>query len=185
MVVFSCTEMPNQTPLDSTRIAIFSVDMNQAINSNLFESDLDTISIILDLIDEFKMTDEDQNNVFSCTIPDLIFGRTYNYMYSINGNPENLNGLRSFTVYDEGNMISDVYGELMAFRHERFWHPVDTLRDKNYLNDDRMLVNTFRIIFNSTFGSNYELLDEKLFWSTNKKPYSFNDVTQIIQEKNL
>ena len=57
--------------------------------------------------------------------------------------------------------------------------------DKNYLNDDRMLVNTFRIIFNSTFGSNYELLDEKLFWSTNKKPYSFNDVTQIIQEKNL
>ena len=56
--------------------------------------------------------------------------------------------------------------------------------DKNYLNDDRMLVNTFRIIFNSTFGSNYELLDEKLFWSTNKKPYSFNDVTQIIQEKN-
>ena len=57
--------------------------------------------------------------------------------------------------------------------------------DKNYLNDDRILVNTFRIIFNSTFGSNYELLNEKLFWSTNKKPYSFNDVTQIIQEKNL
>ena len=55
LVVFSCTEMPNQTPLDSTRIAIFSVDMNQAINSNLFESDLDTISIILDLIDEFKI----------------------------------------------------------------------------------------------------------------------------------
>ncbi len=26
-------------------------------------------------------------------------------------------------------------GELMAFRHEGFWHPVDTLRDKNYLND--------------------------------------------------
>ena len=26
-------------------------------------------------------------------------------------------------------------GELMAFRHESFWHPVDTLRDKNYLNE--------------------------------------------------
>ncbi len=25
-------------------------------------------------------------------------------------------------------------GELMAFKHENFWHPVDTLRDKNYLN---------------------------------------------------
>tara|TARA_Y100000816_G_C25994607_1_gene519572 strand:+ start:113 stop:805 length:693 start_codon:yes stop_codon:yes gene_type:complete len=26
-------------------------------------------------------------------------------------------------------------GELVAFRHESFWHPVDTLRDKNYLNE--------------------------------------------------
>jgi len=25
-------------------------------------------------------------------------------------------------------------GELMAFKHKDFWHPVDTLRDKNYLN---------------------------------------------------
>jgi len=26
-------------------------------------------------------------------------------------------------------------GELMAYKHEGFWHPVDTLRDKNYLNE--------------------------------------------------
>ena len=26
-------------------------------------------------------------------------------------------------------------GELMAFKHEGFWHPIDTLRDKNFLND--------------------------------------------------
>ena len=25
-------------------------------------------------------------------------------------------------------------GHLMAFKHEGFWHPMDTLRDKNYLN---------------------------------------------------
>ena len=25
-------------------------------------------------------------------------------------------------------------GQLMAFKHEDFWHPMDTLRDKNYLN---------------------------------------------------
>jgi glucose-1-phosphate cytidylyltransferase len=24
-------------------------------------------------------------------------------------------------------------GQLMAFQHEGFWHPMDTLRDKNYL----------------------------------------------------
>ena len=26
-------------------------------------------------------------------------------------------------------------GQLMAFKHEGFWHPMDTLRDKNYLNE--------------------------------------------------
>ncbi len=26
-------------------------------------------------------------------------------------------------------------GELMAYRHEGFWHPMDTLRDRNYLED--------------------------------------------------
>ena len=26
-------------------------------------------------------------------------------------------------------------GELMAYKHDGFWHPMDTLRDKNYLND--------------------------------------------------
>ena len=25
--------------------------------------------------------------------------------------------------------------ELCAFKHYGFWHPMDTLRDKNYLND--------------------------------------------------
>ena len=23
----------------------------------------------------------------------------------------------------------------MAYQHEGFWHPIDTLRDKNYLNE--------------------------------------------------
>jgi len=26
-------------------------------------------------------------------------------------------------------------GELMAYKHDGFWHPMDTLRDKNYLNE--------------------------------------------------
>ena len=26
-------------------------------------------------------------------------------------------------------------GQLMAYKHEGFWHPMDTLRDKNYLNE--------------------------------------------------
>ena len=31
------------------------------------------------------------------------------------------------------NLVSD--GELMTFRHNGFWHPMDTLRDKNKLNE--------------------------------------------------
>ena len=31
------------------------------------------------------------------------------------------------------NLSAD--GELMAFKHEGFWHPMDTLRDKRILND--------------------------------------------------
>jgi glucose-1-phosphate cytidylyltransferase len=30
-----------------------------------------------------------------------------------------------------GQLASE--GQLMAFQHEGFWHPMDTLRDKNYL----------------------------------------------------
>jgi glucose-1-phosphate cytidylyltransferase len=26
-------------------------------------------------------------------------------------------------------------GQLMAFQHDDFWHPMDTLRDRNYLED--------------------------------------------------
>ena len=26
-------------------------------------------------------------------------------------------------------------GQLMAYKHKDFWHPMDTLRDKNYLED--------------------------------------------------
>ena len=26
-------------------------------------------------------------------------------------------------------------GQLMAYKHEGFWHPMDTLRDKRFLND--------------------------------------------------
>ena len=46
-----------------------------------------------------------------------------------------------------------------------------------YLKDDRTLVNTYRTIFNSYFGSNYEILENKMYWNTNQKPYNFVDVT--------
>jgi len=51
------------------------------------------------------------------------------------------------------------------------------------LNDDRTLVNTFRIIFNSYFGSEYEILDDRMYWGSNDKPYNFEEVTQFVLDK--
>ena len=51
------------------------------------------------------------------------------------------------------------------------------------LNDDRTLVNTFRIVFNSYFGSDYEMLENKMYWGWNAKPYYFEEMTQHLREK--
>jgi hypothetical protein len=55
---------------------------------------------------------------------------------------------------------------------------------REVLDDDRTLVNTFRTIFNTYYGSNYEYLEDKMYWSFNAKPYYFTDVTKIIFEEN-
>ena len=44
-------------------------------------------------------------------------------------------------------------------------------------------VNTFRVIFNDYFNSNFELLEDRYFWMvTDKEPYHFIDVTEIIEK---
>ena len=43
-------------------------------------------------------------------------------------------------------------------------------------------VNSFRIMFNSNFNSNFELLDDRAYWSTYDKPYGFKDVTELLNE---
>ena len=49
------------------------------------------------------------------------------------------------------------------------------------LTDDRTNVNTFRIVFNSYFGSNYEILEDEIYWGfTTKKPFWFKDVTDLV-----
>ena len=52
------------------------------------------------------------------------------------------------------------------------------------LSDNRTLVNTFRTVFNSYFGSDYEILDNRMYWGWNEKPYSFDEVTQVILDSN-
>jgi hypothetical protein len=54
---------------------------------------------------------------------------------------------------------------------------------RKMLEDDRTSVNTFRIVFNSYFGSNYEMLEDKMYWGWSKKPYYFEEVTSYLLEK--
>ena len=51
--------------------------------------------------------------------------------------PEVLNYIKDdFTIWEREPMERLAADEnLAAFRHEGFWHPMDTLRDKNYLED--------------------------------------------------
>ena len=43
-------------------------------------------------------------------------------------------------------------------------------------------VNSFRVIFNQYFGTEFELLDDKNFFSTASRPYVFSDVTDQVQK---
>jgi hypothetical protein len=42
-------------------------------------------------------------------------------------------------------------------------------------------VNSFRIMFNSNFNGNFELLEDKAYWSSYDKPYKFEDVTEVLK----
>ena len=46
-------------------------------------------------------------------------------------------------------------------------------------------VNTFRIFFNIYFNTEYEILDEKLFWYSPDNPFEHNDVTELVKFSDL
>ena len=41
-------------------------------------------------------------------------------------------------------------------------------------------VNSFRLILNAYFNANYELLEDKSYFSDYGQPYNFTDVTKIL-----
>jgi len=52
------------------------------------------------------------------------------------------------------------------------------IEEKPY--DGMTPVNTFRLIFNSYFGGNYEYLEDKTYLSQHSAPYNFTDVTEKL-----
>jgi len=111
-IFFGCSKTPSDAPIDSYRDVEINVDMNKAIADGLFEVNVDTLTLLIDSVDEYVMNDENGDQIFSITISNLIFGKTYEYKYSVNNNFEILEGDRTFTVYDVENSVSDYYGEL-------------------------------------------------------------------------
>jgi hypothetical protein len=55
-------------------------------------------------------------------------------------------------------------------------------KNKNSLYDTMTPVNTFRVLFNDYFGTNFEILEDRVFFSDYQKPYNFIDVTHIFRD---
>ena len=111
-IFFSCSETPSDAPIDSYRDVEINIDMNKAIADGLFDVNIDVLVLLIDSVNEYVMSDANGDQIFSITISNLIFGKTYEYQYSVNDNFEILEGDRTFTVYDVENSVSDYYGEL-------------------------------------------------------------------------
>ena len=111
-IFFGCSKTPIDAPIDSYRDVEINVDMNKAIADGLFDVNNHALILLIDSVNEYVMSDENGDQIFSITISNLIFGKTYEYQYSVNNNFEILEGNRTFTVYDVGNSVSDYYEEL-------------------------------------------------------------------------
>ena len=72
----------------------------------------------------------------------------------------------------------DVYQRLRNF--DAIYFPDEEKREN--LDNKRTLINTFRTIFNAYYGSDYELLENKAYWSYNAKPYDYKDVSHYTLE---
>jgi len=54
-------------------------------------------------------------------------------------------------------------------------------KHREILANDQTNVNTFRIVFNSYFGSDYDILEDRIYWNLSyKKPFLFKDVTSVL-----
>ena len=54
--------------------------------------------------------------------------------------------------------------------------------NENLLYDTITPVNIFRIIFNSYFNTDFELLEDRVYYSGSEKPYNFTDITHIFPD---
>ena len=105
---FGCQESPSVSPIDSTRDVVLTIDMS---SQESFIPSEDTLTVHIISVGEFDMGCD----AFDCsvTVPALIVGKSYEYIYSVNDIEEGLISNRVFTVGNETNIFSDyVFGQL-------------------------------------------------------------------------
>ena len=55
-------------------------------------------------------------------------------------------------------------------------------KNENPLYNTMTPVNTFRVLFNDYFNTNFEVLEDRIFFSEYEKPYNFIDVTHLFRD---
>ncbi len=160
-MVYSCSEMNNDTPYDSTRDVTFTVDMQQVILDNIFDIGVDSLKLIIDSNNTYNMVDNDNDNIYMCTVSNLIFGQNYSYNYSINDSIENLDSERLFTVNNEDNIIEDFYNELNPTLIKFFVNMSYQVSQGNF-NPSIQYVDVAGT-FNDWSGTQLELLDDDIY----------------------
>ena len=81
---------------------------------------------------------------------------------------------------DWENPTDDMLREKMS-NFQAFYLPNG---DSGLMSEATTSVNIFRVLFNSYFNENYEILHDKFFWVTWTKPYDFKDVTNVLIVEN-
>ena len=77
--------------------------------------------------------------------------------------------------------IQYIYIYIYIYTHTCIYRERDYFPNNEYnlLYNDITPVNSFRIVFDSQFQTNYGLLDDKIFFSTYEKLYSFIEITDF------
>ena len=116
VLLFGCTEAPNEIPIDSYRDVVFNADMSDYIAEGLFDAETDTLRLKGDFNNwgtDLIMNESRDEGVYSLEIMDLVLGKTYEYRYCINDSLEVLDGNnREYQVQNENNNITNYYNEL-------------------------------------------------------------------------
>jgi len=81
---------------------------------------------------------------------------------------------------DWENPTSDMLRQRMS-NFQAFYLPNG---DSSLMSEATTPVNIFRVLFNSYFNENYEILSDKIFWVLWNKPYDFKDITNVLIVEN-